>query len=554
MLDECEPLLETIEPEEGCDCYNFCGGLYLGCCGLDEPCPLTCDVLGGFVAGCRFDATMAPTFVPSAVPSRSLSPTDSMFPTASAYPTQTRNPTSTVSPSQSLVPSKSPAPSISQEPTLSSAPSRSQKPSFTASPSESQSPSVSASPTITPRPSLSTTPSISIIPSQSMVPSVPIQPSSSQPTSITQVPSSVLPTISPGPTAPTISPAPTAVPSFTPSVNPVVAEPSTLPGTPAPSIETVGISLDPFTLEYELTLTRTVAQSDLVDLTSLTNAYLQNYMLGAFQSQEVLMVDFVTGYQSYQEVAESSVVLVSFQSTAVFDADSPQLPSRVELDAELANAFRGMALDGYLGMVQALPTTNLFTTTTQIYLVQSSPESSTSRNEKSGTAILATCFGFVILASALLSFALYRRRRKRRRRQASDSFMKSVADLDSSMSGRTLSQSNEGQSSLHGSEELEKIEVTLCESADQMDDLRRLVSEESHCEMIFVEQMTNVVEDELSMEEETSDFVSIFKSVHVSEYGATYASFDDSSYGSHCGGSSNDESVIGETSSFDIER
>ena len=46
MIDRCPSLLQSIGPKEECDCYNFCGGLYLGCCAIDEPCPLTCDVAG----------------------------------------------------------------------------------------------------------------------------------------------------------------------------------------------------------------------------------------------------------------------------------------------------------------------------------------------------------------------------------------------------------------------------------------------------------------------------------------------------------------------------
>lgn len=260
------------------------------------------------------------------------------------------------------------------------------------------------------------------------------------------------------------------------------------------------------------------------------------------------MVDFVTGYESHQEDPQSSVVLVSFQSTALFDTDSPQLPSRVELETELGNAFRGTNLDGYLGMVQALPTSNLFSTTTQIYLMLVTPEGSTNGEGRSGTAILATSFG-VLIACLLVSFAWYRHRRRSRRRQASDKFMKLVAEIDSSASGRTLSQSNEGQSVLCGTEELEEIEVSLCETAGQMDDLRRVFSQDSQCKLIIVEQMNYEVEDELSQDEEPSELVGMLKSIQRSECVEKNASFEDSSCAS-----SHDESVIEGTPCVDIKR
>jgi hypothetical protein len=57
---QCGPLLDTIEAVEGCDCYNFCGNSYSGCCGVNqnEPCSLACTGGGGLVAGCRLDGVI----------------------------------------------------------------------------------------------------------------------------------------------------------------------------------------------------------------------------------------------------------------------------------------------------------------------------------------------------------------------------------------------------------------------------------------------------------------------------------------------------------------
>jgi hypothetical protein len=44
-----------IQPQEGCDCYNFCGnGMAQTCCAFGEACPINCDS-GGLVAGCVFE-------------------------------------------------------------------------------------------------------------------------------------------------------------------------------------------------------------------------------------------------------------------------------------------------------------------------------------------------------------------------------------------------------------------------------------------------------------------------------------------------------------------
>eukprot|EP00980_Cylindrotheca_fusiformis_P008001 scaffold1706_cov116-Cylindrotheca_fusiformis.AAC.4 len=44
-----------IQPQEDCDCYNFCGnGRTQTCCKFNEPCPIDCEP-GGLVAGCVFE-------------------------------------------------------------------------------------------------------------------------------------------------------------------------------------------------------------------------------------------------------------------------------------------------------------------------------------------------------------------------------------------------------------------------------------------------------------------------------------------------------------------
>ena len=64
--DQCGALMPTItvDPDDGCDCYNFCNGQEMACCAFDASCPLLqCD--GDFVAGCQdIPPTPAPTNEP----------------------------------------------------------------------------------------------------------------------------------------------------------------------------------------------------------------------------------------------------------------------------------------------------------------------------------------------------------------------------------------------------------------------------------------------------------------------------------------------------------
>lgn len=360
MLDQCPSLLQSIEPKEGCDCYNFCGGLYLGCCEIGDPCPLTCEVMGGFVAGCRFEYTSTPN------------------------------------PSETEVPSISPSRTITEEPT----------PTGTSAPTSGTS-------TDAPEPS-------------------------------------------PTPEPSTLSP--------TKQIRP--------PGedTAMPTTDILSVSLESFTLEYEVTFSRQIAQSDLVVLTSITNAYLQVYMSGTFQSDSIIMADFVTEYDSFLEDPESSVVLVTFKSTGFFDPRSEDLPSRIDLERELQTAFQGVALAGYLGRVQALPASNAFSKTTEIFMVQNPPMVSRLESREFSRVAAATAIFAVAIVTSLAAFSWYRTRRRRRRFEASDRFLQNRSEIDSIKECNIIS-SNDEDIGFNRSEK--RLSITLLEEIDRIEDMRR---------------------------------------------------------------------------------
>lgn len=70
-ISRCPSLLASaaVEPEEGCNCYQFCGDEYVGCCGVDdEDCNVDCgDVNIIPTAGCRLDDVVDPTPEPVCV-------------------------------------------------------------------------------------------------------------------------------------------------------------------------------------------------------------------------------------------------------------------------------------------------------------------------------------------------------------------------------------------------------------------------------------------------------------------------------------------------------
>lgn len=409
-LDQCPSLLQTIEAKESCDCYNFCEGIYLGCCAVGEPCPLACEVPDGLVAGCTFESTSTPI---------------------------------TASPTEGFVPTMKPSMNTgtSQEP------------------SSSGTFSSTGSPTDMP------------IPSETSQPS-------------TALPTEVLPTPD--------------------------------DSTDMPTYDGIAIFLEPFTLEYEITFSRPIAQSDLVVLASVTNSYLQVYMSGSFQSDSINMADFVTEYTSFIEDPGSSVVLVTFKSTAFFDPSTQELPSKLDLERELATAFQGVALTGYLGRVQALPASNAFSTTSDIFMVQNPPAVSTLESKDFSSVATATAIFVVAIVTSLASFSWYRTRRRQKRLAASDNFLRNVARTDSlkePYSRQYFDKDNTGsyrdmekKASKKLLEDIERIEELRHDVEDHPDDVSSLMDprdnisrhsgSESHA--------TNLYEDDTIVDDEAS--------------------------------------------------
>lgn len=68
LPESCDPLLANQDPIPECDCYNYCDGIFVGCCPYNTFCGLRCS--GDTVAGCHFDTE--PTSAPG--PQASASP------------------------------------------------------------------------------------------------------------------------------------------------------------------------------------------------------------------------------------------------------------------------------------------------------------------------------------------------------------------------------------------------------------------------------------------------------------------------------------------------
>jgi hypothetical protein len=156
--------------------------------------------------------------------------------------------------------------------------------------------------------------------------------------------------------------------------------------------------------------------------------------MGAISSDEVVLVDFLTNYVSFESMPGVASVHVTFESAAFFDPLTPIFPTEGEMIAQMLDAFTGAEMAGYVGLVQALPSENTFTSTTQIFLVNTQDAADAlaidqqppvRRNGPGVPIVITVAAGILLLSSGSAMWARSRRRRKRRR-EASEKFINGV--------------------------------------------------------------------------------------------------------------------------------
>jgi hypothetical protein len=231
------------------------------------------------------------------------------------------------------------------------------------------------------------------------------------------------------------------------------AQPSLQPSTPAP-FETATPSqarqtqsIPVFTLEYQLFDFDNPTETDLVELEALTRSYLRDHIEGAISDNAVLLVDFFTTYTEHESDPDSLVVLVSYESTAYYDIDSPTTPPLSDLIQEIENAFTGEELEQYLSLVQSLPNSNLFAGTIQLFLIDKL------ESESQTSATVPILAGSAIVLLSVFGLLAYRRRKKYSRREASKAFLGILAK-----DSITDCSTNEGLTEEHSTEMSESSE------------------------------------------------------------------------------------------------
>ena len=153
---------------------------------------------------------------------------------------------------------------------------------------------------------------------------------------------------------------PTRPPNDFPSVNPPTNPPNG-----------VLVGLTPYGLLYTMPEPRLPFRSEVIELVEVTRLYLAGIFESEYQnSDNAVLDDFLTVYTG-NNFERDEPIPIYYESEAIFDFISTDIPTVEELDDVLAGAFVGENLNGYIGLLQALPTSNIFSETTFVEKIES---------------------------------------------------------------------------------------------------------------------------------------------------------------------------------------
>jgi hypothetical protein len=132
---------------------------------------------------------------------------------------------------------------------------------------------------------------------------------------------------------------------------------------PTPEIPII-VSALPFALTYAPSSNKP-SLSDFFLLAEITRAYMEDYMFNEFEGTQTNLKVFPTLMTS-NEFEAGEPVLAIYECTGVFSPSSQVLPTVMELNQLIAEAFNNDNLPEYLQKVRNLPRTNPFSDTDEI--------------------------------------------------------------------------------------------------------------------------------------------------------------------------------------------
>jgi len=137
-------------------------------------------------------------------------------------------------------------------------------------------------------------------------------------------------------------------------------------------------SLTPYTILYTTSDDdRVPFRSELLEVVELTRQYLDRFFLSYYDKSELTDLSEVLTLFTNTRFDYGEPIPIDYESKVVFEGDSIVFPDTQDLDNTLASAFEGENLDVYIGLLQALPPSNMFSSTQFTKLIQGEVESQT---------------------------------------------------------------------------------------------------------------------------------------------------------------------------------
>ena len=148
------------------------------------------------------------------------------------------------------------------------------------------------------------------------------------------------------------------------------------------------VSLTPYTILYQVADNkRPPFRSELLEVIELTRIHLDQYFSSRYEGSELTMLSEVKTIFT-KTAFELEEPTIDYESKAILKPTTVILPEKEDLDSILLSAFEGNNLDGYIGVLQALPPSNMFSSTEHVKIIQMVEERRT-RSEEASTSVMA---------------------------------------------------------------------------------------------------------------------------------------------------------------------
>ena len=179
--------------------------------------------------------------------------------------------------------------------------------------------------------------------------------------------------------------------------------------------------LSPYLILYNVTNDTVPFTSDYIAVVNLTDVYLRDYFIKIFSGVNFATLDFFETMAVNAEYRRGEPIQMEYNSTAFFDTDSLNIPSTLDLDVLLKQAFQGQNGENYTLLLQDyLNETNPFSTTTSVQQMIATTDSAKSETQ---SRILAATLTSVAAVTALVAIGIFVRRKKRRRHREDKSIV-----------------------------------------------------------------------------------------------------------------------------------